>query len=88
SDEYLEPTDSKNNFQLPAPSTQTIDDKNVLIKTTRKWEWLDPDWNISHDGDVDKDGWVYTDNHWKNPTSKGGFGRYTRKRTWVRTAKL
>nr|CAG8557109.1 6334_t:CDS:2 [Entrophospora candida] len=79
SDEYLEPTDSKNNFQLPAPSTQTIDDKNVLIKTTRKWEWLDPDWTISHDGDVDKDGWVYTDNHWKNPTSKGGNMNETSK---------
>lgn len=36
--------------------------------------------------EVDAQGWVYTDNQWEKPTSKGGMGRYTRRRAWVRKA--
>lgn len=36
--------------------------------------------------EVDAQGWVYTDNQWEKPTSKGGMGRYTRRRAWVRRA--
>jgi hypothetical protein len=44
---------------------------------------LDPE---SKNWEVDSQGWVYTDNQWEKPTSKGGMGRYTRRRAWVRRA--
>jgi hypothetical protein len=91
SDEYNEPTSPKSSFELPPPSTtiiETPEDPKVQIKKTMEWKWDDPDWWIDFDGDVDKDGWEYADNRWKSFSSKSGFRRYTRRRKWVRTARL
>ncbi|RIA87608.1 integral peroxisomal membrane peroxin-domain-containing protein [Glomus cerebriforme] len=91
SDEYNEPTSPKSSFQLPSSSTTNIgtpEDPKVLIKKTMEWKWDDADWWIDYDGDVDKDGWEYADNRWKGFSSKSGFRRYTRRRKWVRTARL
>lgn len=38
--------------------------------------------------DVDADGWQYGDNAWDKMSRKGGLGRYTRRRRWIRTAVL
>jgi len=35
---------------------------------------------------TDADGWVYGDNKWEGPSSKGGMGKYTRYRRWTRVA--
>lgn len=35
---------------------------------------------------TDADGWVYGDNKWESMTSKGGLGKFTRRRRWQRRA--
>ncbi|KAM0786782.1 hypothetical protein ACM66B_002216 [Microbotryomycetes sp. NB124-2] len=37
---------------------------------------------------VDDEGWQYGDNHFEKMGPKGGLGRYTRRRAWVRRAGL
>jgi len=37
---------------------------------------------------VDQEGWQYGDNHFEKMGPKGGLGRYTRRRAWVRRAGL
>ncbi|KAG9307486.1 hypothetical protein G9A89_017316 [Geosiphon pyriformis] len=91
SDEYNEPTNNKNSFQLPPPSIQLTaspDEPNMLIRKTEEWRWVDSEWWVDLDGDVDKEGWEYADNRWKHFSGKGGFRRYTRRRKWVRAAQL
>lgn len=34
------------------------------------------------------DGYIYYDNVWKKPTTEDSFGKYTRRRRWIRTAEL
>ncbi|EAL23503.1 hypothetical protein CNBA1500 [Cryptococcus deneoformans B-3501A] len=38
------------------------------------------------DAATDADGWVYGDNKWENVGSKGGLGKFTRRRRWRRRA--
>ncbi|UZJ55231.1 hypothetical protein CBS101457_004551 [Exobasidium rhododendri] len=38
--------------------------------------------------DVDSEGWQYGDNSWEKMSRKGGLGRYTRRRRWIRRAVL
>ena len=38
--------------------------------------------------DVDSEGWQYGDNSWDRMSRKGGLGRYTRRRRWIRRAVL
>ncbi len=39
--------------------------------------------------DPDRDeGFIYYDNTWKKPSSEDSFGKYTRRRRWIRTAEL
>ncbi|KIJ49519.1 hypothetical protein M422DRAFT_161366 [Sphaerobolus stellatus SS14] len=42
----------------------------------------------AEDTATDADGWVYGDNKWEAPTSKGGLGKFTRYRRWSRVAIL
>lgn len=37
---------------------------------------------------VDQEGWQYGDNHFEKMGPKGGLGKYTRRRAWVRKAGL
>ncbi|SGY15143.1 BQ5605_C013g07265 [Microbotryum silenes-dioicae] len=37
---------------------------------------------------VDNNGWAYSDNSWEHASAKGGLGKYTRRRAWVRRAHL
>ncbi|RHZ80290.1 hypothetical protein Glove_137g52 [Diversispora epigaea] len=90
SDEYQEPINHKDSFPLPQQKItySSSEDSKTLIKKTTEWQWTDLKWRIDYEGHVDKDGWEYFDNQWKNPSSKSGFRKYTRRRKWVRAAKL
>lgn len=46
-----------------------------------KWVWKDAEWKL--DGD-----WMYYDNKWSKPSAREEFGKYTRRRKWVRNAEL
>ncbi|KAK6457615.1 Pex24p integral peroxisomal membrane peroxin [Scheffersomyces xylosifermentans] len=80
---------------LPAPSVETTKDdypfpifENDIYKYS--WDWLDTDWKVDvdfNDG-KSKEGWVYYDNKWSNPSHKDGFSKYTRSRKWIRKAIL
>lgn len=37
---------------------------------------------------VDDDGWQYGDNHFEKMGAKGGLGKFTRRRAWIRSAGL
>jgi len=37
---------------------------------------------------TDPDGWIFGDNKWEAPSTKGGMGKYTRYRRWTRIAVL
>ncbi|CAG8493913.1 1477_t:CDS:2, partial [Cetraspora pellucida] len=87
SDEYNEPVNDKDTFELPQHKEMiTPEDPNT--RKTIEWEWVDPSWWIDYGGAVDKEGWEYFDNRWNNPSSKSAFRRYTRRRKWARTARM
>jgi hypothetical protein len=49
--------------------------------------WVDEDWVLDFDWSTtppDPDGWVYSDLHWKNPSSEQGLQSMTRRRMWKR----
>ncbi|EMC92759.1 hypothetical protein BAUCODRAFT_58054, partial [Baudoinia panamericana UAMH 10762] len=41
-----------------------------------------------HNGSADDVGWTYYDNKWQNGQKADGWGRYTRRRKWIRDAEL
>ncbi|KAF0467823.1 integral peroxisomal membrane peroxin-domain-containing protein [Gigaspora margarita] len=91
SNEYNELINDKDTFELPqrkVTETKSPENPNILIRKTIEWEWVDPDWWIDSEGAADKEGWEYFDNRWNNPSSKGGFRKYTRRRKWAKTAKM
>lgn len=59
-----------------------------MIRRTTQWTWLDSDWHISREHDVDKQGWEYGDNQWKHFGPRQGLRAYTRRRIWTRAARL
>jgi Integral peroxisomal membrane peroxin len=43
-----------------------------------KWRWIDPEWKpVVKLKETDAEGWIYTDNTWKNPGPQEAFGKYT-----------
>lgn len=70
------------NTALPDPKTTVSDG----ITRTVAWKWIDTEWRVEKDRDRDFDGWLYFDNTWRHPTAKEEFGRYTRRRKWIRNA--
>ena len=110
-DEYLNPSPSKDEFELPA-----------VQGGLAKWRWCEGShWKVEDDSthpereaekrkraasnasrysntsktseaDADGDseeGWIYYDNKWTNGRrGVDGWGRYTRRRKWVRDAEL
>lgn len=43
-----------------------------------KWKWIDQEWKpVVKPHETDAEGWVYTDNTWKNPGPVEAFGKYT-----------
>ncbi|KAG1458182.1 hypothetical protein G6F55_005493 [Rhizopus delemar] len=85
SDEYLQKVPSIHSFILP-PSTIRARENNESIKTS--WQWATQDWQIDYNRNVDKDGWEYGTWDWKSWASKSGLDIFTRRRYWIRNARL
>lgn len=91
-DEYNEPVPKTNDFSLPPSScatTKLSDDSGEVMRKSMQWVWSDPEWWLDLDGDVDKEGWEYGNHSWQHMANKSsGLAILTRRRRWVRTAKL
>ncbi|KAK9476970.1 integral peroxisomal membrane peroxin-domain-containing protein [Lipomyces japonicus] len=55
--------------------------------TGMRWKWVDTQWRVDR-SNGDDDGWIYYDNTWKKGSKEDVFGKYTRRRRWVRNAEL
>ncbi|CAG8831032.1 43661_t:CDS:2, partial [Gigaspora margarita] len=83
SNEINELINDKDTFELPqrkVTETKSPENPNIHIRKTIEWEWVDTDWWIYSEGATNKEGC--------NPSSKGGFRKYTRRRKWAKTAKM
>ena len=82
-DEYLSPSESKDNFKLPQ-----------VEQGSAHWQWVpDSEWQVEGGGkrqaSTGDDGWIYYDNKWNDGRrGQDGWGRYTRRRKWYRDAEL
>lgn len=92
SDEYNESVPSTDMFTLPPPSTTlTIhpSETSKYIRRTMSWCWADDTWRIDRESrPVDSDGWEYGNNRWEKLTPASSMGKYTRRRRWIRAARL
>ncbi|AOA61616.1 Peroxisome size and maintenance regulator [Komagataella phaffii CBS 7435] len=93
-DEFLNEAQPPESFELPE-----FTDKSGMV-----WRWVDKTWrlDLTNDGSLQlssskprsttdpkaDDGFIYYDNTWKSPSTEDSFGKYTRRRRWVRTAEL
>jgi Integral peroxisomal membrane peroxin len=91
-DEYHEPVPNTKDFSLPPPSNATTklsENSDTVMRKSMHWVWSDPEWWLDLDGDVDKEGWEYGNHSWENFSHQSrGLHILTRRRRWVRTAKL
>lgn len=85
-DEHNNAVPEKENFPLPETDSDTT-----------KWKWvpgsewkIDPRWTDDTDSKVqrDKDGWTYYDNKWHYGSRTDDWGKWTRRRRWLRDAEL
>ena len=85
-DEHLNPSPPKDRFKLPE-----VEGEHAV------WRWApDSEWKLEGSGKIaggtpDKgrnDGWIYYDNKWNDARRQDGWGRYTRRRKWLRDAEL
>jgi Integral peroxisomal membrane peroxin len=70
---------SIDDFTLPTDQSipQTLANGEQALRIS-KWKWIDPSWKpIIIPNQTDEEGWIYTDNAWKNPGPSEAFGRYT-----------
>lgn len=85
-DEQLHPATDVDHFVLPETDQEGM-----------AWRWVDgEDWRVEGASDKagkssaggDDNGWTYYDNKWHDALKADGWGRYTRRRKWVRAAEL
>ncbi|KAF2790641.1 Pex24p-domain-containing protein [Melanomma pulvis-pyrius CBS 109.77] len=87
-DEHLNPTPSKDQFELPE-----------VEGGQARWRWVQgSEWKIEGTDTGGKGGkgvssgegaWIYYDNKWRDGRrGQDGWGRYTRRRKWFRDAEL
>jgi hypothetical protein len=85
-DEHLNTVPEKEQFPLPDTDFDTT-----------KWRWVpesewrvDPGWgeDVGSKGSRDKEGWTYYDNKWQGPGKTDDWGKWTRRRRWIRDAEL
>ena len=85
-DEHLNPSPAKDQFQLPQ-----VENGSSVWKWASGSEWKVEGSSKSGKGTPDKgrnEGWVFYDNKWNDPRIQDGWGRYTRRRKWIRDAEL
>lgn len=91
-DEFLNTAPSPDEFELPEGIGSV------------SWEWDDETWKVdlTNDGVIplphvaqnttdtpdENEGFLYTDNMWSRPSKDDSFSKYTRRRRWIRKAKL
>jgi hypothetical protein len=86
--------------ECPEPSKYTLPETD---NETTKWRWVpDSEWKVEGaltekeksakrvggGGGGDYSGWTYYDNKWADALKEDGWGRYTRRRKWIRDAEL
>lgn len=82
-DEHLNPSNSKDIFQLPH-----------IDGASARWQWVEGnEWKVEGGGKGkagdEADGWIFYDNKWNDGRrGQDGWGRYTRRRKWYRDAEL
>lgn len=103
-DEFLNETQPPDEFVLPEYTQGQSLAGMPNSEDDLVWRWIDKTWrlDLTNDGSLtlknhDKktvanpnrdEGYIYYDNVWKKPSSEDSFGKYTRRRRWVRTAEL
>ncbi|KAK9365426.1 integral peroxisomal membrane peroxin-domain-containing protein [Lipomyces kononenkoae] len=70
--------------ECPSPEEFTLPDAEG---TGMRWKWVDHQWHVD-ESNGDEEGWLYYDNTWKKPSKEDAFGKYTRRRRWIRNAEL
>ncbi|KAK4702722.1 ATP-dependent RNA helicase DDX5/DBP2, partial [Phenoliferia sp. Uapishka_3] len=78
----LTPSSSSKALSPSSSSNQTTQPQSLLIPA------VDADEAIFKDWVVDEEGWQYGDNHFEKMGPKGGLGKYTRRKAWIRRAGL
>ncbi|KAL8765315.1 MAG: hypothetical protein Q9209_007590 [Squamulea sp. 1 TL-2023] len=82
-DEHLNSSKSKDNYQLP-----------YIEGATARWQWVEgSEWMVEGVGKGktgdEAEGWIFYDNKWNDGRrGQDGWGRYTRRRKWYRDAEL
>lgn len=84
-DEHLNTVPEKEEFPLPDTEFDTT-----------KWRWVpesewrvDPSWTEGEGSKArDKEGWTYYDNKWQGGSRIDDWGKWTRRRRWIRDAEL
>ncbi|KAK5169558.1 uncharacterized protein LTR77_005534 [Saxophila tyrrhenica] len=86
--------------ECPEPEKYSLPETD---NETTKWRWLpDSGWKVEGaltdkeksakrvggGGGGDRSGWTYYDNKWADAQKEDGWGRYTRRRKWIRDAEL
>ncbi|ORY84777.1 integral peroxisomal membrane peroxin-domain-containing protein [Protomyces lactucae-debilis] len=71
------------NYGLPSAKTTIGEDGKARTVT---WAWIDSTWRVEKGRGRDAEGWIYFDNAWRKPSAKEEYGKYTRKRKWIRNA--
>lgn len=95
-DFQLPNTSDDSNFNNPLESLSRI--------SSALWRWVDKTWRLdsTNDGAITltskrakttanpspDEGFIYSDNTWKKPSTDDTFSKYTRRRRWIRTAEL
>lgn len=72
----------KDQFTLPPDKSipHTLPTGENALRVAR-WRWVDADWKqVIKPNETDAEGWIYTDNTWKNPGPTEAFGKYTVQR--------
>ncbi|KAI9253018.1 integral peroxisomal membrane peroxin-domain-containing protein [Sporodiniella umbellata] len=85
SDEFLQKVPSIQHFCLP-PCTIKKDGLDQSVKSS--WVWTSHEWHVDFNRNVDKNGWEYGSWDWKTWASKSGLRIFTRRRYWIRHARL
>ncbi|KAI8150005.1 integral peroxisomal membrane peroxin-domain-containing protein [Fennellomyces sp. T-0311] len=90
-DDTNEPVPPKNAFKLPSPIERTISDPNRPWTSYNKswtWTWIDQEWRLDFSGQVDELAWEYGTMAWTMFDRQPKGFMSTRRRRWIRRARI